>query len=101
MKSGAKARYLLLVNVAAEAATHNPSHSIGGNVLSIELDDAAGIARVGLLGVSGGSDCASEGERDALLAELEKHFGPQRFLNTSAAFDGVKNYIAQWAVRRG
>jgi hypothetical protein len=46
-------------------------------------------------------ECASEGQRDALLAELEKHFGPQRFLNTSAAFDGVKNYIAQWAVRRG
>jgi len=45
-------------------------------------------------------ECASEGERDALLAELEKHFGPQRFLNTSAAFDGVKDYIAQWAVRR-
>jgi len=46
-------------------------------------------------------ECASEGERDALLAELEKHFGPQRFLNTSAAFDGVKDYIGQWAVRRG
>jgi hypothetical protein len=46
-------------------------------------------------------ECASEGQRDALLAELEKHFGPRRFLNTSAAFDGVKNYIAQWAVRRG
>ena len=46
-------------------------------------------------------ECASEGECDALLAELEKHFGPQRFLNTSAAFDGVKDYIGQWAVRRG
>jgi hypothetical protein len=45
-------------------------------------------------------ECASEGERDALVAELERHFGPQRFLNTSAAFDGVKDYIAQWAVRR-
>jgi hypothetical protein len=45
-------------------------------------------------------ECASEGERDALLAELEKQFGPQRFLNTAAAFDGVKDYIAQWAVRR-
>jgi hypothetical protein len=45
-------------------------------------------------------ECASEVERDTLLTELEKHFGPQRFLNTSAAFDGVKDYIAQWAVRR-
>ena len=25
-------------------------------------------------------ECASEAERDALLAELEAHFGPQRFL---------------------
>jgi hypothetical protein len=44
-------------------------------------------------------ECASEAERDALVAELEAHFGPQRFLNTAAAFDGVKDYIAQRAVR--
>jgi hypothetical protein len=44
-------------------------------------------------------ECASEAERDALIAELESHFGPQRFLNTAAAFDGVKDYIAQRAVR--
>jgi hypothetical protein len=42
------------------------------------------------------AECASEAERDALLAELETHFGPQRFLNMSAAFDGVKDYVAQW-----
>src|SRR6266849_10229251 len=35
-------------------------------------------------------ECASEADRDALLAELEAHFGPQRFLNTAAAFDAVK-----------
>ena len=45
-------------------------------------------------------ECANEGERDALLAELEAHFGPQRFLNTAAAFDAVKDYVAQRAARR-
>ena len=45
-------------------------------------------------------ECASEAERDALLAELEAQFGPQRFLNTAAAFDGVKDYVAQRAARR-
>jgi hypothetical protein len=39
-------------------------------------------------------ECANEAERDALLVELEAHFGPQRFLNTAAAFDAVKDYIA-------
>ena len=42
-------------------------------------------------------ECASEAERDALLAELEAHFGSQRFLNTAAAFDAVKGYLAQRA----
>jgi hypothetical protein len=42
-------------------------------------------------------ECESEAERDALLTELESHFGPQRFLNTAAAFDGVKDYVAQGA----
>ena len=45
-------------------------------------------------------DCASQAERDSLLAELESHFGPQRFLNTAAAFDGVKEYVALRAARR-
>jgi hypothetical protein len=44
-------------------------------------------------------ECASEAERDSLLAELEAHFGPQRFLNTAAAFDAVKDYVAQRALR--
>lgn len=43
------------------------------------------------------AECASEAERDALLAELEARFGAQRFLNMSAAFDGVKDYVAQRA----
>jgi len=37
-------------------------------------------------------ECTSEAERDALVAELEAHFGPQRFLNTAAAFDAVKDF---------
>jgi hypothetical protein len=45
-------------------------------------------------------DCADEGERDALLAELEAYFGPQRFLNTAGAFDAVKDYVVQRAARR-
>jgi hypothetical protein len=39
-------------------------------------------------------ECATEADRDALLAELESHFGLQRFLNTATAFDAVKDYIA-------
>ena len=44
--------------------------------------------------------CASEAESDYLLAELEAHFGPLRFQNTAAAFDGVKDYVALRATRR-
>jgi hypothetical protein len=45
-------------------------------------------------------ECASEAERDALLAELEAHFAPQRFLNAAAAFDAVKDYVAQKAAQK-
>jgi len=45
-------------------------------------------------------ECASEAERDALLAELETHFGPQRFLNTATAFDAVKDFVVSLKVRR-
>jgi hypothetical protein len=44
--------------------------------------------------------CASDAERDVLIAELEAHFGPQRFLNAAAAFDGVRDYVAQWTTRQ-
>jgi hypothetical protein len=44
-------------------------------------------------------ECASEDERDVLITELEAHFGLQRFMNTAAAFDGVKDYIAQRLLR--
>ena len=46
-------------------------------------------------------EAAGEAERDALLAELEAHFGPQRFLNTAAAFDAVKDFVISRAARRG
>jgi hypothetical protein len=45
-------------------------------------------------------ECATEAERDGLLEELEAHFGPQRFLNAAAAFDAVKDNVAQRAARR-
>jgi hypothetical protein len=45
-------------------------------------------------------ECAGDAERDALLADLEAHFGPQRFLNTAAAFDAVKDYIGLRSTRR-
>jgi hypothetical protein len=45
-------------------------------------------------------ESANEEERDSFLAELEAHFGPQRFLNAAAAFDGVKDYVASRATRR-
>jgi hypothetical protein len=44
--------------------------------------------------------CENDVERDGLLAELETHFSAQRFLNTAAAFDRVKNYVALRAARR-
>jgi hypothetical protein len=46
-------------------------------------------------------ECTSAAERDALLAELEAHFGRQRFLNTAAAFDAVKDFVISLKARRG
>jgi len=37
-------------------------------------------------------ECANEAERDDLLSRLEARFGPQRFMNTAAAFDAVKEF---------
>jgi hypothetical protein len=45
-------------------------------------------------------ECANDSDRDAMIAELEAHFSPQRFLNTAAAFDAVKDYVAQRVARR-
>jgi hypothetical protein len=46
-------------------------------------------------------ECTSEAGREALLAELEAHFGPQRFLNTAAAFDAVKDFAISLDARKG
>ena len=45
-------------------------------------------------------ECPSEAECNTLLAELEAHFGPQRFMNAAAAFDAVKDYVALRAARQ-
>ena len=45
-------------------------------------------------------DSGSDAECEALLIELEMHFGPKRFMNAAAAFDGVKDFIAQRMARR-
>lgn len=45
-------------------------------------------------------ELASEAERDALLWHLEEHFGPQRYSNNAAAFEGVKSYVLDWAAAR-
>ncbi len=42
----------------------------------------------------------SAAERDALLRQLEKHFGPQRFSNNAAAFEAVKSFVLEWAAKR-
>jgi hypothetical protein len=44
--------------------------------------------------------CADQAECNALLAELEAHFCPQRFMNAAAAFDAVKDYVAMRTAKR-
>jgi hypothetical protein len=46
-------------------------------------------------------ECTNEAEREALLVELEAHFGLQRFLNTAAAFDAVKHFVISLKARKG
>ena len=45
-------------------------------------------------------ECASGADRDVLLAELEAHFGAQRFMNMAAAFDGVKDFVISRTARK-
>ncbi len=45
--------------------------------------------------------CVSDAERDAFLAQLEAHFGPQRFLNAAAAYDAVRDFAISLAARKG
>jgi hypothetical protein len=43
---------------------------------------------------------ASETERDAFLREIEAAFASRRFTNSADAFDTVKAYVLEHAVRR-
>jgi hypothetical protein len=43
---------------------------------------------------------ASAAERDAMLAELETYFGPQRFSNNAAAFEAVKAYALEACAKK-
>ncbi|MGA8144428.1 MAG: hypothetical protein WB987_11115 [Candidatus Acidiferrales bacterium] len=44
-------------------------------------------------------ECANDADRDALLCELEEHFGPQRFSNSASAFETVKSYVLEKTAR--
>jgi hypothetical protein len=39
--------------------------------------------------------CATQAECEALLKELETHFGAQRFSNNATAFETVKTYVLE------
>jgi len=41
----------------------------------------------------------SDTARDAFLRELETHFAAQRFMNTAAAFDSVRDYVQMRVAR--
>jgi hypothetical protein len=45
-------------------------------------------------------ELATEAERDALLAELERHFAAQRFSNAATAFETVKASVLEWHAKR-
>ena len=42
-------------------------------------------------------ECATPAEAEAMAAELEGVFGPQRFSNNAAAFETVKTFVLDWA----
>jgi len=42
-------------------------------------------------------ELAGDGERDALLRQMEEHFAARRFSNTADAFDTVKAYVLERA----
>jgi hypothetical protein len=46
-------------------------------------------------------ECATPAGCDALLSELETHFGAQRFSNNAVAFETVKTYVAERMSRTG
>jgi len=46
-------------------------------------------------------ECSTQAECEALLNDLEAHFGPQRFSNNAVAFETVKTYVAEQTSRTG
>ena len=46
-------------------------------------------------------ECATQAKCDALLNELETHFGPQRFSNNAVAFEAVKTYVFERTNAKG
>jgi hypothetical protein len=42
-------------------------------------------------------ECSTPAQCDALLRELETHFGPQRFSNSASAFETVKAFVLERA----
>jgi hypothetical protein len=46
-------------------------------------------------------ECATQAECEALLSELESHFGPQRFSNNAVAFETVKAFVAEQTSKTG
>jgi hypothetical protein len=47
-----------------------------------------------------GVEFASDAERDAFLRQIEAEFAARRFTNTADAFDTVKAYALERAVKR-
>jgi len=46
-------------------------------------------------------ECSTQAECEALLNDLESHFGPQRFSNNAVAFETVKTYVAEQTSKTG
>jgi len=45
-------------------------------------------------------DLASDAKRDEFLKQVEEHFAARRFTNAADAFDTVKAYVLEHAVKR-
>ena len=45
-------------------------------------------------------DLASHTKRDEFLKQVEEHFAARRFTNAADAFDTVKAYVLEHAVKR-
>ena len=106
-----------LANVAAETATHKDeierNASLGEMLYQLSwttLPGLRGLVCSEFRATASASpdnvrgvvvDCTNDAERDALLADLEAHFGKQRFMNTAAAFDAVKDFANSRTARKG